>query len=245
MERVEGNCIVTTSQDMDLIALSRSAASSLCLAIVLTATPAIARPSHTSALESLTKQPRFANFFTGSSSTEAASIAEVQQSPAEQLVKLFSDLSGERDVPLMAHICNVSKNTYYGWLQGESVGANNQERLARTIELLGDVASRHQDIIAFLKASTDIGQAADQLRAGRFDVVLGMSYGVTPAFSGRTARSGRPIRSVPFSARAATPERLRNARRVRDVVDEPNVEVYIESTEDLGSAALGSAIIVG
>jgi hypothetical protein len=149
----------------------------------------------------------------------------------------------DRDISLLAYLCNVSKNTYYGWLKGEPIGPENRERLARTIEVLGDVSTRHRNLVAFLKAESELGSAAEQLRAGRFDVALGMSYMTAPPLSGRTSKSGRALRSVPAAAHAATAERLRNARRVRDVAREPNPAAYVE--EDSESVALGSAIIVG
>jgi hypothetical protein len=232
------------SQSLDEI-LSRSgqAVTSLCLTLVLTAAP-VAYPARSStASRSLVEQPRCISLFTHSTSTEASTSIGLRLPVAEQLAKLFVTLSGERNVPLLAYISNVSKNTYYGWLRGDSISPENEERLTNILTLLAGIAKRHHNLAEFLTSPSDIGSPAEQLRAGRLDVALGMSYVGGSVITPR--QSGRPLRSVPFVSRAVTSKLLRTARAVRDVLDAPNPDAYAELDSDSETAALGRAVVVG
>ncbi|MHB8432891.1 MAG: hypothetical protein ACYDCA_04690 [Candidatus Tyrphobacter sp.] len=130
-------------------------------------------------------------------------------------------------------------------MKGETVSTENEERILRAIEVLSSISGRHSDIIGFLTRPTAIGTPAEQIRAGRFEVAMGMAATPEIQVSKRTTRSGRRLMSLRSAASAVTPARLRDARRIRDVGREPNPDAYIDDESMNGIVALGPAIVVG
>ncbi len=234
------------SQGFDeILVRSGQAVSSLCLAVVLVSNPAAAHASSASrASRSFAETLRSISLYTGSTATESVTMGERIPAP-QQLSRFLLNPNGKPAVPLLAYICNVSRNTYYGWMKGETISVENEERILRTIEVLSSISGRHSDVIGFLTEPTAIGTAAEQIRAGRFEVAVGMAATPEIQVSKRTTRSERRLVSLRSAAKAVTPARLRDARRVRDVGKEPNPEAYIDDESINGTLALGPAIVVG
>lgn len=173
--------------------------------------------------------------------TSGATLIEQPLNLASQLTRLVSPVDSERHVTLLAHLSGVSRKTFYGWLNGEQIKPENQERLRRTLTLLGRVSMRQRDLYAFLTTPTPAGKPADLLHADRHDVVLGLSYGVPVPPAPRTSPAGRALRSAPF----ITPSRetARNARRTRDIAD-VDVDTLAAYANQLETGPIGHAIII-
>jgi hypothetical protein len=228
----------------EILVRSGPAVSSLCLAAVLVSNPVAAHASSPSRVSrSFTETLRSISLYTGSIATESVTMGERVPAP-KQLSRFLLNPNGKPLVPLLAYICNVSRNTYYGWMKGETVSTENEERILRAIEVLGSISGRHSDMIGFLTKPTAIGTPAEQIRAGRFEVAMGMAATPEIQVSKRTTRSGRRLMSLRSAASAVTPARLRDARRIRDVGREPNPDAYIDDESMNGIVALGPAIVV-
>lgn len=139
----------------------------------------------------------------------------------KQLSELLPGLSRER----LGKIVGVSRQSVQGWLRGETIAAENEQRLQSVLTLLFNIRSRHTDLVAFVQQPTAIGSPIDLLGDGKDDVVMAIAYGTIPPLPSPIASRIKPVSFI----KTRSFDRLRDAANamgtfVRDDDDTTNIE---------------------
>lgn len=114
---------------------------------------------------------RLGEKWTGVAGYAAAQFSTPERSAPQRL----RDLSG-LPITVLATLSGVSRQTYHGWLVGDSVSHENRGRLDALIATLSEI-SAYQDVRRFLRRQIYGTTPQELLEAGRYELAIQIARG--------------------------------------------------------------------
>ncbi|TAM61807.1 XRE family transcriptional regulator [bacterium] len=196
---------------------------SVSLTAALVVPPALPRCTRTTAMDIVAGRLSYKvpDIYLEAQSTGAFTETVVAPNLMKQLADILPGVSRER----LARIMGVSRQSVQGWLRGETIAGENEQRLQTVLTLLFQVRARHEDLATFVQRPTAVGSPIDLLGCGRDDVVMAIAYGTIPPLPTPTVSRIKPVSFI----QARPFDRIRDAAEamgtfVRDSDDTTTVE---------------------